>query len=114
LLAIATAAKRRLIFEPAVAALHPSQRDTDIAAMQKRGRMQEGMVADITILDLPTVRDKAAHATGTVPTTGILYVIVSGTMVVKDSEVLYEQSSLGDWVGFIYGDNDETRKMSHR
>jgi len=82
--------------------------------MQKRGWMQEGLVADITIPDPLTVRDKTAHATGTVPTTGILYVIVNGTTVVKDSGVLYEQYSLCGWVGCIHGDNDETRKMSQR
>jgi len=61
---------------------------TGLKAMQERGRLQKGMVADITILDPKTVRDNATYAKGTLPTTGIPYVIVSGTMVVKNSEVL--------------------------
>jgi len=62
--------------------------ETGLEAMQKRGRMQEGMVADITIIDPQTVTDNATYAKGTLPTTGIPYVIVNGTIVVSDSKVL--------------------------
>jgi hypothetical protein len=62
--------------------------DTGLEAMKVRGRLQEGMVADITILDPKTVRDNATYAKGTLPTTGIPFVIVSGTVVVEDSKVL--------------------------
>ena len=62
--------------------------DTGIEAMQVRGRLQEGMVADITLLDPATVRDNATYVAGTLPTTGIPYVIVNGTVVVRDSKVL--------------------------
>jgi hypothetical protein len=61
---------------------------TGLKAMQERGRMQEGMIADITILDPDTVQDNATYADGTLPTTGIPYVLVNGTIVVKDSRVL--------------------------
>lgn len=50
--------------------------------------MQVGMVADIAILDPETVTDNATYLQGTLPTTGIPYVIVNGTVVVSDSEVL--------------------------
>ena len=56
--------------------------------MQERGRLQEGMVADITIFDAETVRDNATYEKGSLPTTGIPYVIVNGKVVVKDSKVL--------------------------
>ncbi|MCA0899189.1 amidohydrolase family protein [Microbulbifer agarilyticus] len=59
-----------------------------LKAMQERGRIQEGMVADITILDPKNVRDNSDYAEGTKPTTGIPYVIVNGTVVVRDSVVL--------------------------
>jgi len=59
-----------------------------LKAMQARGRMQEGMVADITIFDPETVTDNATYEKGTLPSTGIPYVIVNGTIVVKDSEIL--------------------------
>jgi len=62
--------------------------NTGLAAMQKRGRLQEEMVADITIFNPETVVDNATYAKGTLPTTGIPYVLVNGTIVVKDSEVL--------------------------
>jgi len=89
--------------------------DTGLEAMKVRGRLQKGMVADITILDPKTVRDNATYAKGTLPTTGIPYVIVNGTLVVKESKVLedvqpgqpirfpveeesrFEPLSLGDW-----------------
>ena len=63
--------------------------DAGIEAMKVRGRMQVGMVADITIFDPDNVTDNATykqHEQGT-PTTGIPYVIVNGQIVVKDSKV---------------------------
>ena len=59
-----------------------------LKSMQVRGRMQEGMVADIAIIDPEKVTDNATYKNGTVPSTGIPYVIVNGTIVVKDSKVL--------------------------
>ena len=59
-----------------------------LEAMQVRGRMQEGMVADITIFDPNTVTDNATYAKGTLPSSGILHVIVNGVMVMKDQEPL--------------------------
>src|SRR5210317_58471 len=59
-----------------------------LKSMQERGRMQEGMVADITIFDPETVRDNATYAKGTLPSTGILHVLVNGTIVMKDQEPL--------------------------
>ena len=44
-----------------------------LKAMQERGRMQEGMVTD-----------KATYVQGALPSEGIPYVIVNGTVVVKD------------------------------
>ncbi len=59
-----------------------------LKAMLERGRMQEGMVADITIFDPATVTDKATYAKGTLPSEGIPFVIVNGTVVVENSEAL--------------------------
>lgn len=61
---------------------------TGLQSMKVRGRLQKGMVADITIFDPVKVKDNATYAKGTLPTTGIPYVIVNGQIVVKDSEVL--------------------------
>ena len=65
---------------------------TGLKAMQERGRMQKGMVADITIIDPANVRENSTYAEGTKPTTGIPYVIVNGMVVVRDSEVLVDVS----------------------
>lgn len=59
-----------------------------LKAMQVRGRMQKGMVADITIFDPQTVRDNSTYAKGTLPSTGILHVVVNGKIVMKDQEPL--------------------------
>ena len=59
-----------------------------LKAMQERGRLQVGMVADITVFDPATVTDKATYAKGTLPSEGIPFVIVNGTVVVDTSEVL--------------------------
>jgi hypothetical protein len=59
-----------------------------LKAMQVRGRIQKGMVADITIFDPETVTDNSTYEKGTLPSTGIKHVIVNGTVVMKDQEPL--------------------------
>jgi len=88
--------------------------DIGLESMQVRGRLQEGAVADITIFDPATVTENATYLQGTLPTTGIPYVIVNGVVVVRDSRVLevfpgqpirfpaekegrFQPLSLGDW-----------------
>lgn len=64
--------------------------DTGLKAMQERGRMQEGMVADIVVFDPVNVTEHAKFKSGSngSASTGIPYVLVNGTTVVKDSKVL--------------------------
>ena len=64
--------------------------DTGIVAMQERGRLQVGKIADITIFNPETITENSGFKVGEhgIPTTGIPYVLVNGTIVVKDSEVL--------------------------
>ena len=63
---------------------------TGLKAMQERGRMQEGMVADIVIFDAENVTEHATYKAGSngLPSTGIPYVLVNGTTIVRDSKVL--------------------------
>ncbi len=63
--------------------------DTGIRAMQVRGRMQEGMVADIAIFDPENVTEQATYTLGQqgLPSLGIPFVLVNGQVVVRDSEV---------------------------
>ena len=62
--------------------------ENGVSQMAKKGRVQEGADADITIFDPETVRDNSTMKQGALPATGIPYVIVDGTIVVKDSKVL--------------------------
>jgi dihydroorotase-like cyclic amidohydrolase len=62
--------------------------DTGLEAMQMRGRMQVGKIADITIFNPATITDNSTYAKGTLPSSGIPYVLVNGVIVVKDSKVL--------------------------
>ncbi len=62
--------------------------DTGLTAMQERGRMQEGMVADIVVFDPETVTDNSTYAEGLIPSTGFKAVVVNGQVGVRDDEVL--------------------------
>lgn len=59
-----------------------------LEAMQERGRMQEGMIADITIFDPETIAETATMAAGMNGsyTRGIPYVLVSGHVIIDGGE----------------------------
>jgi N-acyl-D-glutamate deacylase len=61
-----------------------------VPQMANKGRINIGADADITIFNPETVRDNSSLDKGknALPTTGIPYVVVNGTIVVKDSKVL--------------------------
>jgi len=80
-------------------------------AMQVRGRLQARMVADITLLDPATVRDNATYVTGTLPTTGIPYVIVNGTVVVNNSR-LVPGVNPGQPIHFLEEDKSRFKPLS--
>jgi hypothetical protein len=63
--------------------------DTGLVAMQERGRVQVGMIADLTLFNAETVAPRATYKAGEngLPSAGIPYVIVNGTVVVRDSDV---------------------------
>ena len=64
--------------------------DTGLEAMKERGRVQVGKVADLAIFDPLNVAPRATYKLGEngLPPVGMPYVIVHGTIVVKDSKVL--------------------------
>lgn len=64
--------------------------DEMVPDMRQRGRLQQGMIADITVFNPDTVTDNSDYPVGqgAIPSTGIPYVIVNGTVVVRDSKVL--------------------------
>ena len=63
--------------------------DTGLLAMQERGRLQAGAIADITIFDPLTVTDHATYKAGEqgLLSTGINWVIVNGKVIVAESLV---------------------------
>lgn len=60
-----------------------------IQQMCYRGKIQDGMIADITVFDPQTVTENSDYGPGEngLPTTGIPYVLVSGQVVVDNSVV---------------------------
>ena len=62
--------------------------ENGVSQMANKGRIQVGADADITIFNPKTVKDNATPQAGAMPSTGIPYVIVNGTIVVEDSKVL--------------------------
>jgi N-acyl-D-glutamate deacylase len=62
--------------------------DNGVEPMKTKGRLQKGMDADIVVFDPDTVTDKSTMAQGALPSSAIPYVIVNGTIIVKDSKVL--------------------------
>jgi N-acyl-D-aspartate/D-glutamate deacylase len=63
--------------------------ESGIKNMCKRGKIQKGMIADITSFNPNTVKENSDYAPGKngLPTTGIWYVLVNGNIGVRDSKV---------------------------
>ena len=62
--------------------------DTGLKAMQERGRIQTGMVADIVVFDPELFTDNSTYEQGSIPSTGMKAVIVNGQVTVRDDELL--------------------------
>ncbi|MCV2874589.1 aminoacylase [Defluviimonas sp. WL0050] len=62
--------------------------DTGLKAMQERGRIQTGMVADIVVFDPERFTDNSTYDKGAVPSTGMKAVIVNGQVTLRDDKVL--------------------------
>jgi len=56
-------------------------------AMRRKGRLQVGCDADITILDPEAVTDRATYINTTLPSQGFRHVLVGGVSVVQDGEL---------------------------
>jgi N-acyl-D-aspartate/D-glutamate deacylase len=54
--------------------------------MKKKGRIQVGADADITLFDPATILDLSTYEKGDVPSRGIAHVLVGGTFVVRDTK----------------------------
>ena len=64
-------------------------------AFARKGRLQEGMDADVTLFDPQTVRDRSTYMDATIPAQGIPYVIVGGEVVVDQGELTDARPGVG-------------------
>ncbi len=51
-----------------------------------RGRISEGLAADVIIFDYDRLADRATFATPSEPSVGVRHVIVNGTIVLDDGQ----------------------------
>lgn len=67
--------------------LLPAKRLEEVSpAMKKKGRLQVGADADITVFDLGTIRDTANFEDDLSFSEGVVHVLVGGEFVVRDSQ----------------------------
>ena len=59
-----------------------------VPAMRRKGRVQAGTDADLVVFDEMGVTDQATYAASTQPSSGIAHVIVGGTFVVRDRQLV--------------------------
>ncbi len=59
-------------------------------AMRKKGRVQTGADADLIVFDPERVTDQATYAASTRPSSGVRHVLVGGTFVVRNGDVVLD------------------------
>jgi N-acyl-D-aspartate/D-glutamate deacylase len=78
--------------------LLPAQRlEKAVPRMKKKGRLQIGADADIVVFDPATVRERATYKEPHLPSQGIAFVLVNGTLVLDQSKVV-EGVAPGQWL----------------
>ena len=86
-----TEALRKMTIEPA------RRLEARVPAMQSKGRLRVGADADIAVFDAATVIDQSTYVNPTLPSQGIVYVLVGGVLVV-DQGTLVPQARPGQAV----------------
>jgi N-acyl-D-aspartate/D-glutamate deacylase len=67
--------------------LMPAHRlEKRVPAMKRKGRLQVGADADITVFDPETIHDRSTYENGKMASEGVRYLFVNGTVVVRDGK----------------------------
>lgn len=78
--------------------LLPARRlEKAIPRMARKGRLQIGMDADVTVFDPATVKERATYQDPAQMTAGISHVLVSGVVVLDNGEIV-EGAEPGQWL----------------
>lgn len=64
--------------------------ENTVPDMKLRGRIQKGSYADLVLFDLKKVRDNATYSSGFERSSGMDYVIINGTILIKNGELQAE------------------------
>jgi len=64
-----------------------------VPQMNKKGRLQAGMDADVVVFDVATIQDRATYADPAQPSVGMQYVLVNGVPVIADGELVRDARS---------------------
>ncbi len=76
----------------------PAKRlENSVPAMKEKGRIQIGSDADITIFDFETITENASYQKPYEYSSGIKYVLVNGTLVIDNEQIVMEVSP-GKWM----------------
>ena len=57
-------------------------------AARQKGRVQEGADADLVVFDPATIADRATYQEPMQPSTGVHYLLVSGTVVIDEGTLV--------------------------
>jgi len=67
--------------------------------MKRKGRLQVGMDADITVFDPASVRERATYQEPYHLSEGIMYVLVNGSLVMDSGRIVEEGGvAPGQWL----------------
>ena len=73
--------------------LMPAQTIEDfVPQMKKKGRLQVGMDADITVFDPETIADVGTYEKPNKPAVGVTTLLVNGVSVVKNNELITDSA----------------------